>query len=312
MGYAKLKELGLTEGLNTSLNSAQYHGLRGTYSSSQLKDALKDIEYFHAKHILHSVESEHITAFDIGTYFHTAILEPHLIETECAVYKGVRRGKEWDSFKAVNEGKAIITESEYYTALMLVNAVKNSPIAMARLGRGSPEVSAFVVIRVVGTDIYAPTYNKALTKNGWEDCKSVPKNGLDIVLKTRADLLADHFILDLKSMTGNAKDRHGIKAKISELSYDLSAAMYLDIFSLASGIVKTEFVWTFASKQIGNCKNYIASVENILVGRAKWKKAVLEIAEGMSHDWDLPDVMDIIEPNHYELDILRESSSSAL
>lgn len=313
MGYSKLKELGLSEGLNRDLTSAQYHGLKGTFSSTQLKDALKDMEYFHAKHVLHSVESEHIAAFDIGTYFHTAILEPHLIDVECAVYQGNRRGKEWDDFKAANAGKAIITSNEYQTALMLVNAVKNSPVATGRLSRGEPEVSGFVVVRVVGSNIYAPTYGVMLNKYGWvKPDHEIPEDGVDIVLKVRADLLADSFILDLKSMTGNAKDRHGIKAKISELNYDLSASLYLDIFTLASGIPKNDFIWTFASKSIGNCKNYVASQDNVLVGRAKWRKAVVEIAEGMLSNWEFEDTLDILEPNHYELDIIRESTSSQL
>lgn len=303
----------LQEGMFHDIPSEVYHTIPNSFSSSQLKDAYKDIGVFHAKYITKTIEKEEgIPAFAVGTYFHTAILEPDKISHECAVYKGIRRGAEWEKFKEANKNKAIVTESEMAQAESLVSAVRNSTIAMNRISRGSPEVSCFAILRVVGSDIYAPSFGKILGKYGWEDCKSVPKKGVDIWVKVRADLLATDFILDLKSTSGNVKDPYKIQSTVSTYSYDLSASFYLDIFSLSAKRTLTDFVWTFASKDYGNCKNYIASASNVLVGRVKWRNAILNIAEGMENNWVIPDTLTVIDPSYFEYNLLKESGETLL
>lgn len=307
-----MSEFELKEGVFKDLPSEKYHTIPNSFSSSQLKDALGDIEYFHKKHILKEIEKEEMAAFDVGNYYHTGVLEPHLLDDSFVIFDGVRRGKEWEAFKEKNKGKVIVTKSGLEQAENLIAATKRSTIAMSRIERGEPEVSAFVIIRVLGSGIYSPTYKKELTKFGWVDCNKVPQKGTDLWIKVRADLLGSDFILDLKSLTGNAKDEHYVKGKISALNYDLSASLYLDVFSLVLGKAMRDFIWTFASKDYMNCKNYMASANNILVGRAKWKKAVLNIVEGIECNWQVPDSMAIIEPSHFELDILKETGETLL
>jgi hypothetical protein len=67
-----------------------------------------------------------------------------------------------------------------------------------------------------------------------------------------------------------------------------------------------KFYWIFASKDIGNSKTYLASHKNIMVGRAKWKKAVLELARYISCNWQFTDSLGVIEPTFYNLDWLKE------
>lgn len=303
-----------TEGMFKDISSDDYHGIRGVYSSSQLKDALKDIEYFYQKYVIEKPNEEKEESagyFDVGTYFHTEILEPHKLKDECVVFAGTRRGKDWEAFKAHNQGKAIVTRSEMETAQKLSEAVRKSEIAMTRINRGEPEVSAFIRLRVVGSQIYAITWGRVLSKHGWKEA-NVPKSGIDIWVKVRADLLAEDFILDLKSTTGNAKLEYDMRGKVSSYSYDLSAALYLDIFSAAKQKTMSEFIWTFASKDYFNCKNYKASQDNILIGRAKWKKAVLNIAEGISSNWQFPEYMGILDPNLYEYEFIKEKVEDLL
>lgn len=306
------QEFTLVEGLNRTLTSDQYHGIRGVYSSTQLKDAYKDIEYFHAVHVARTIpKKDKIPAFDVGTYFHTSILEPDKLSVECAVFTGIRRGKAWDDFQAANAGKAIITESEHVDAQNLVNAVKKSPVAMGRLSRGEPEVSGFLKVRVVGSDVYAVTWGMRLGKYGWETAK-VPAKGTDIWLKVRADLLADSFILDLKSTINNAKDKQEMRKEVENYNYDLSAALYLDVFSAIEQKVKTDFVWTFASKKFINCRSYMASAKTIQIGRHKWKTGVLQIAEGIESNWAFDDFMGEISPSSWELEIIKEREEALL
>lgn len=288
-----------------------YHGVKGTFSSSQLKDILEDPELFHAKYIARTMPKEESTAFDVGTYFHTAILEPHKLTIDCAVFEGIRRGKAWDEFQEVNKGKAIITKSEFKTAETIVQAVKNSPVAMNYINSGKSEVSAFVELFVEGGNIYSS--GKVLGKDGWENTDYVPSEfAVKLIVKGRADCLGEDFILDLKSTTGNCKVQSATKKKIAQYQYDLSAAFYLDLFSIVLGKQMKTFIWTFASKDMGNCKNWAASSEVIKVGRAKWKKAIIEIARNISNDWQFEDTLDIVETNYFDKEWLEEKEEDLL
>ena len=259
-----------------------------------------------------TIEKESNPAFDIGTYFHTGVLEPHKLKLECAVYSGIRRGAAWEKFKEENANKAIITESELTTANNLIAAVKKSPVATSLLSTGHPEVSAFATITIAKGDIFYRPNRVVLGKFGWEYYGlDIPK-GMDIVTKVRADWYNPRYILDLKSTTGNCKVPSLMKSKVSSLNYDLSAAFYLDIFSLFAEESIDTFIWTFASKDLLNCKSYRASMNNILVGRAKWKRAALELAKLSEVNWEIPDELGILEPNFYELEHIKPKEDDLL
>lgn len=288
-----------------------YHGTADTWSSSQFKDLLDDVDVFIKKHIEKAIPREENAAFDIGTYFHTGVLEPHLLGIECAVYPGkVRRGKDWESFKAKNKSKAIVTQAQKDQAEGLVRAVKNSPVAQEFLD-GTPEVSLFVRISIVGGRIYAPNFSKVLTLGGWEYGLCTESGGHDMIVKVRADMLGENYISDLKSTTGNAKSNRSMREKISHYHYDLSAALYLDLFGLLKPDL-SEFVWIFASKDFFNARSYRASEMNIRVGRAKYMKAMIRMADCALSGWQSVDYLDVLEPLQHELEYLRERDADLL
>lgn len=298
------------------MSSVEYHSTPGTFSSSQFKDLLDDEDVFIKKHILREIEREEIDAFDVGTYFHTGILEPHKLCTECIVYPGkVRRGKDWEEFKKNHADKTIVTQAQKDQAEGLVRAVKSSPVAQEFLV-GEPEVSLFTEIRIYRGAIYAPYFSKVLTKEGWVKIPAkipdeVTIKGHKIVVKVRADMLGDTFISDLKSTSGNARSNRSMREKISYYHYDLSAALYLDMFSLLNERLQ-EFVWIFASKEIYNAKSYRASPNNLRVGRAKYMKAMLKMADCAANKWQSVDYLDMLEPLPHELEYLVEKDTDLL
>jgi len=293
------------------MTSADYHGDGGTFSSSQLKTMLEDPEVFYQKYITKEIAKESSSAFDVGTYFHTAILEPEKLAEECAVFEGIRRGKAWDYFQEENKGKAIITKGEFEVASRIIEAVKNSPVAMELLSQTKPEVSVFNTLMICDNRVYSPM-GFELKQSGWEKVDKVPSDGTSITIKCRADAFNENFILDLKSTQGNTKNDFLMRKSISNYSYDLSAALYLDMFSLALGKPIHYFYWTFASKDIGNSRTYLASEKNIMVGRAKYKKALVLLGQCIEKDWKFNDSLGILEPNQFELEWLIEKSEDIL
>lgn len=294
------------------LSNDEYHQIAGTYSSSQFKDLLDDEDVFIQKHIKKTIEREESPAFDVGSYFHTGVLEPHRLKMDCIVYPGkVRRGKDWDKFKAKNKGKAIVTQAQKDQALGLVRAVKDSPVAQEYLD-GKAEVSLITEINIHDGQIYAPYYGKVLTLDGWADG---PKKRLDkahvIFVRVRADMLGETYISDLKSTSGNAKSNKQMRDKISYYHYDLSAALYMDMFGLQNPDLD-EFIWIFASKDLFNSKSYRASETTMKVGRAKYMRAMLRMAECASNNWASVDYLDTLEPLPHELEYLTERDRDLL
>lgn len=298
------------------LPSNEYHSHPNTFSSSQLKTMLEDPEKFYKEYITKEIPRKEASTFDVGTYFHTAILEPHLLEKECAVFSGaIRRGKEWDLFKEQNKGKAIITTSEHASALNIINATKNSPVCMSFIDGYEKEVSAFLDVYVLDKKVFY-THNNVLyilKRNGWREdtsysLETLKEFGVKIRLKTRADAIsfAQNTISDLKSTTGNAKSEYQMRSKIDAYSYDLSAALYLDIFSGASGVEMKYFVWLFASKDFFNAKAWVASEKNIQIGRAKWSMAVVELAHYLSNDWTISDSLGTLEPSFFQNEFIEK------
>jgi hypothetical protein len=268
---------------------------------------LEDIEKFKSVYITREVVKDWIPAFDIGTYFHTAILEPHLLQKDCVVFKGIRRGKVWDKFKEDHKGKAIITSGEMDQAERLISGVKESEVAMGLIDSSKVEVSAFIDVGIKGNEVYARNGTQILTPTGWEGAtESVEEFDATITLKVRADALGDDFILDLKSCSGNVKADWQMMNKVSEQNYDLSAALYLDVFSQVKNEKMDKFYWVFSSKDSGRSQTWLASEDSIKIGRAKWKKALLKLVDAIENNWEFEDVVLTLGPNMFEYRHLKE------
>lgn len=261
------------------LSNADYHGEKGHFSSSQLKDVLEDIEYFYKVHISREIVKERTgNQLAIGTYIHTAILEPHLLETDCAVYLGAtRRGKEWDAFEEANKHKTIITGKEKEEAQVCIDAIRSDAQCMKYVEPTEKEVSVFSTV-------------------------------MGVPLKARADAICHGaiginggrpYILDVKSTSSNAKNEFEIKSEIENWNYDLSAAFYLEVFSSISARKYEDFFWAFASKKWANAQLWKASPEMLAVGRAKLRKALKLIWEYAEKGWKFESRVLEIAPKAY-------------
>lgn len=309
------------------LSNSEYHAVREgserAYSSSQLKEMLKDPEVFYRTYITKEIVSESVPAFDVGTYIHTAILEPEKLDSECAIYTGaVRRGAAWDAFQAANTGKAILTMSEVEKATNAINGIRNSPIAQQVYSGGAAEVSIFIEVAVLGGEIYCELPSGTilmLGKDGWVSAGGEVdlSTAVRYRIKCRADyIVAGEYIADIKSTTGDPKNAHSIQSKVRDYQYDMSAALYLDVFNAGAAArdekACTDFLWTFATKDYAMSRTWAASKKQLQVGRAKWKKAAIELAKYIANDWQFIDEVLEVEPASFEDDWLVEKKEAPM
>lgn len=124
----------VTEGLPYS----EYEKLEGI-RASDLKLILKSPrEYYNA---MFRGKKKASAAMHIGSAAHVAILEPDRFVDEVVIFGATRRGKEWDAFREVNQGKIILNETEASTVEAMVKAVHSNPSALRLLEEGKAEIT---------------------------------------------------------------------------------------------------------------------------------------------------------------------------
>lgn len=311
--------------LNYEMSSEEYHGTPGTFSSSQLKDLKdEDTDLFHKKWITKEIPRKENDAFDLGTYVHTAVLEPEKLSKECAIFKGkVKAGEKWQLFKKKNSGKLLLTQKQADAGDVLAKAVFASKTSMNLISAGTPEVSLFVEIGInpnTGEIIHRSfsksiSYRRLLPNGEWVNIASQKTSDyVWVILKVRADDLCEEggFILDLKTTSSNAKSEEECMKSTKYYDYDLSAALYVDLFNIVLDGKIHEFYWTYVSKTHLNCRTHRALPETLMTGRAKWMKAAVALARGIKSNWQSVDTIGEIAPDLYDYSkyVLKQTKQS--
>jgi len=245
------------KGLITDLSNELYHADRTHYSSSVLKQALKDPQEFKRIYV-DGGEPKPMSesALAIGNYCHLALLEPHLLNSEAAVFPGARRsGNAWKLFKTENEGKTIVTEGQ----LDLINTMLTEfNQGVSNLGNGLET-------------------NKNIFKGG------VAEESLFITLdrmpiKVRFDYKIDKgetlIIRDLKTTRDTANTPEEARRICEQYGYYLSSALYTDALMKFSGVNKVEFHLVFLSKQDFRTNVYKVGKSSMEKGRGQYKEAI--------------------------------------
>lgn len=231
----------MKNGVINEISNADYHANRSHISSSGLKMILNNPKEYEAIYV-NGEPQEDKKVFHIGTYVHTYILEPHLMDEECAVYDGVRRGNNWEEFKEQNAGKAIITTNELIKIEDMLQQYNASKTAKELVSGGEAEVTVFTEL-----------------------------DGANI--KVRCDYYHPDYILDVKTTSKNITHEN-LEKSCFDYDYDLSCALYLDAFNKEMGTNIDRFIFLFLGKSDGKLGIVEASKEFIENGRRKYKKAI--------------------------------------
>ncbi len=263
----------MMKGIYKDLSNAEYHGNTTHRSSSALKLLLDDPTEFHKKYILGTspaLEGEH---FDIGTAIHAKVLEPEKYDDQVTVYTGkVKRGREWEEFKALNPNKIIL----------------------GNMGAMRVERASSALLRHKGI-------RELIEMNGESELAFfITINNLPVKSKKDRISLEGKFILDVKSMAGIINEPT-IHAQVEKWSYDLSAALYLDI---ANAVLKEKkepliekFYWAFTSTDMDDAKLVECMPEMIEQGRSKYQKAIKLYQMYTENGWKIeaPDSKEVVK-----------------
>lgn len=230
----------LNPGINECTNF-EYHSDVQYLSSSDYKLILTNpAEFYRKKFLQISEPQEDKDHFSLGSYVHSRILEPHVTDSEFVVYPGlIKRGKEFEAFKAQNPNRTILNKGQYEKAVRLIKGYKALPEAMALIS----------------------------AKGFSEQTICVELNG--IKTKVRPDRLSieQKFIVDVKT-SGHDVDLDSFKQTVDHWDYILSAVVYLQAAELYYG-VKLDFYWLALSTKSGKCELFKLSEASRKKGEMK-------------------------------------------
>lgn len=253
------KTFKLKEGINKCSNE-EYHGDKSYLSSSSLKTILKDPSEFYRSHILKEervINPKTQNAFDEGSYAHTLILEPEMIDEEYAFFPGWRKvGKEWEEFKKEHEGKTILSKPQKSRVEKWANAYKKRSSQIDLISGGFPE-------------------------------HTVAGNFLGVPLKVRADYINidKGYLADIKT-TSYSTDVDTFKYTVEQFYYQLSAALYCQIFKQYYD-KEFDFYFIVLGKKDCSCEVYKMSEETMNKGNQMVRQAIAKYKECLKYDnWE--------------------------
>lgn len=224
--------------MNIEMTNAEYHSNLTHLSSSALKYLYDDHEKF-IKYYVNREKTEPSPALVFGTAIHTAILEPHLFDSEIIIYpEQYRRGNSWKEFALQHPNSNILTMNEKTQLDALVEACNNSKLA-----------------------------KELLTDCKFEHTLMTELDGLPVKCRCDGINIEKGYIIDVKT-TRYDSSSDSFKMALQEHHYDLSAELYRQI---ASSVYNKEFDFYFIvlSKADYKCRVYKTSSKTFATGQLK-------------------------------------------
>lgn len=197
-------------------------------------------------------------AMDIGTAFHTALLEPERFSSEYMTVKGIndRRKAEYNAAAKVYGKHATLTDNEGASVDVMVESVRSNPDANAVLSEpGYAELSAFV-----------------------ED----PETG--VLMRCRYDwITATHKVIDVKK-TQDCRQR-AFSRSVFAYRYYVQEAMYRHIFELIMGVQLEDYHFLAIEEQ-PPCANVLYTLDELAKqqGHKEYRESLLAYAEAEKTD----------------------------
>ncbi len=248
-------------GKNPEVDNNVYHGDREYTSSSGLKLMFKNPKEYYRQYILGDKSNAPSgPALDFGSYIHSLILEPHKTEQEFAIFTGYsRRGAEWDAFRTEHINKTILLTPYRVKGEEIMKRYKEATITLDHPEKGEQVVN----ISSFFQDGHA------------ESTYTAEIDGVKVKVRTDYHKEWDTFgsINDVKTTSEPSLSKENITKICARLSYDISAALYVDVLEIVTG-KPHNFFFLFISTETFEISLIKASKQMIENGRRKYKEAI--------------------------------------
>ena len=234
-------------------SNEEYHAIKDAVGSSGLRTLIMQTPA-HFKYNLDNPEPPS-AEMRMGTYVHTAILEPHLFSSSLVVDVGSRAAKAFKDAVQSHPGKTVMLQNEFEQALNIRDAVLGNLTARNLLSQGINESSYFWTDEQTGVKCkFRP------------DCIRPGRIGVD--LKTCADA-----------------SFRGFMNSIGRFRYDMQAAFYLEGLSKVTGENHDSFTFIVAEREppyLVAC--YVLDEASIERGMQDVRKALTLYAQCLDSD----------------------------
>ena len=188
----------------------------------------------HMKQAMERVDDKPTDAMIMGTHIHAAVLEPEKLE-DVVVYPGkVRRGKEWDAFKAEHDIRNIL----YLHSIDDLNAIRDAV-------QGNKEAKMLLEEIEAEKELY------------WD--------GLYSKAKAKLDGINPNFILEVKSMA--AIHPRDFQRQSYNMGYHLQYGWYQEAAEMCQLGKLPVYIIAIESRKPFDCVVYEADEELIAAGR---------------------------------------------
>lgn len=196
-------------------------------------------------------------AFVFGGAVHTLLLEPEKFSARYGVFDGVRRGKEWDRWQAINPGVESLKPHELARVEALVETIRKNADAARLLSHGRREEVVTWTDEVTG-----------------------------LACKGRLDWIRPDLLVDLKTSGREPGPRHFAKACI-DFGYAAQIAFYADGARQARLITGDERPYIIAARanHDHDVVVYQLSEAALAVGRSIYRRLLRKLVECTEADY---------------------------
>lgn len=250
----------MEDGFKNGISNDAYHSNRTHVSSSGIKLMYRNPREYYKQYVLNDkTNAPKGPALIIGSYVHCALLEPHKLDIEFAVFEGaMKRGKAWEEFKALNEGKDILNSTQAREANKLITSFNEATVNLGDIK--SP------------TDVAVSSF----FQDGFPEQAlfgELDTTPVKVMFDYRKEFEDFGNIIDIKTTKYSVSKKETIEAACAERDYDLSAALYVDLVEKVTGKVH-DFTFCFISKESGDTRLFKASEQMLEKGREKYKEGL--------------------------------------
>lgn len=195
-------------------------------------------------------------AFVFGGAVHCAVLEPEKFDSRYAVYDGIRRGKDWEAWKAIHPGVESLKPDEYDRVQEIAVALRFDGLAAKLLAGGRCE--------------------EALT---WSD------DDTGLACKGRVDYIRPDCVIDLKTTRDPAPRK--FERAAASYGYAGQVAFYHD-GATARHLIDGRtmpFIVSVQTKAPYDVVSYQLDAEALDIGRAQYKSLLRQLVDCTAADY---------------------------